>query len=148
LDADTRSTTDAQAAIDAFKLLPFGGSKDGAGHKGYGLMVWVDIFCGALSGSGFTAAEGEAPFSNHFFGAWRIDAFAPVVEYRRQMDERMRNLRSSRPAPGFERVLVAGVPEWENQQDRMVNGVPLHRSVVENLRSLARKYHLDFDLAD
>ncbi len=146
LGPDGRPTTDPQAAIDASTLLPFGGSKDGAGHKGSGLMVWVDIMCGALSGLGFTAVEGEPPHSNHFFGAWRVDAFAPVEEYRRQMDERMRDIRSSRPAPGFDRVLVAGVPEWENHQDRTVNGVPLHTSVVEKLRGFAEKYGLDGDL--
>lgn len=148
LDKDGHPTTDPQAAIEAVKLLPFGGSAEGAGHKGYGLMVWVDIFCGALSGAGFTAKPGEEENVNHFFGAWRVDAFVPVDEYKSLMDARMRDLRSTEPAPGSDRVLVAGQAEWENLQDRTANGVPLHPSVIDMLRGYAKKYGLDFDLAD
>jgi L-2-hydroxycarboxylate dehydrogenase (NAD+) len=148
LDRTGHPTTDPTAAMEAIKLLPFGGSPEGAGHKGYGLMVWVDIMCGALSGFGFTARPGDDENVNHFFGAWRVDAFVPLEEHRRLMDERMRELRATPPAPGFQRVLVAGQPEWENLQDRQANGVPLHPTVVEMLRGYATKYRLDFDLLD
>ena len=148
LDKTGHPTTDPTAAIEAVKLLPFGGSREGAGHKGYGLMVWVDVMCGALSGYGFTAKKGEEENVNHFFGAWRVDAFIPAAEHKRLMDERMRELRATPPAPGFERVLVAGQPEWENMQDRQKNGVPLHPTIIAMLKGYAEKYRLDFDLVD
>ena len=53
------------------------------------------------------------------------------------MDERIRDLRSTTPAPGYERVMVAGQPEWENMQDRKVNGIPLHPTVIEMLKGYA-----------
>ena len=36
--------------------------------------------------------------------------------------------------------MVAGQPEWENMQDRTVNGMPLHPTVIDMLRGYAVKY--------
>jgi len=146
LDRDGHTTTDPQAAMDGLRLLPLGATKEGSGHKGYGLGLWVDIFCGALSGSGFTAKAGEEENVNHFFGAWRVDAFVPVDEFKRLMDGRMRDLVSTPPLDGFDRVLYAGLPEWEAEQDRMAHGVALHPSVIVKLRGLADELGLAFDL--
>lgn len=146
LDRDGHPTTDPNAALEGVKLLPLGGTKDGGAHKGYGLATWVDIFCGALSGYGFTGPPGEEENVSHFFGAWRVDAFMPVSEFKHLMDGRMRDLRSTMPAPGFDRVLVAGLPEWEAEQDRRANGIPLHPSVIEMLRRHAEHDGLPFDI--
>jgi LDH2 family malate/lactate/ureidoglycolate dehydrogenase len=146
LDRSGHPTTDPEEAMAAVKLLTFGGSREGAAHKGYGLGVWVDIFCGALSGWGFTAKPGEEENVNHFFGAWRVDAFVPIERHKALMDERMRDLRATPPAPGFGRVMVAGQPEAENMADRLANGIPLHPTVIDTLRGYATKYGLAFDL--
>ena len=47
------------------------------------------------------------------------------------MDEFLRMLKATPPAPGHDQVLVAGQPEWETQQDRLANGIPIHKEVVE-----------------
>jgi len=148
LDKSGLPTTDPAEALAAVKLLTFGGSREGAGHKGYGLGVWVDVMCGALSGWGFTAKPGEEENVNHFFGAWRVDAFVPIERHKQLMDERVRDLRSTTPAPGFARVMVAGQPEWENMEDRKVNGVPLHPTVIDMLKGYAKKYGVAYDLTD
>jgi len=148
LDRNGQPTTDPDEALAAGKLLPFGGSREGAGHKGYGLGVWVDIMCGALSGWGFSMVGGDDETMNHFLGAWKIDAFVPIERHRELMDARVRDLRASKPAPGFARVMVAGQPEWENLSDRTVNGVPLHPSVIDMLRGYGTKYGLDDTLTD
>ncbi len=148
LDRNGIPTTDPAEAKAAVKLLTFGGTKEGAAHKGYGLGVWVDIMCGALSGWGFTAKPGEEENVNHFFGAWKVDNFVPIERHKQLMDERVRDLRSTTPAPGFKRVMVAGQPEWENLQDRTVNGIPLHPRVIEMLKGYAAKYGVPYDLTD
>ncbi len=148
LDRNGQPTTDPAEALAAVKLLTFGGSREGAGHKGYGLGVWVDIMCGALSGWGFIGKPGEEENVNHFFGAWKVDNFVPIERHKQLMDERVRDLRSTAPAPGYARVMVAGQPEWENMEDRKVNGVPLHPTVVEMLRGYAEKYRIPYDLTD
>ncbi len=49
------------------------------------------------------------------------------------MDELIRGLRESAPAPGHERVSVAGDPEFAAEEDRRAHGVPLHPAVVAEL---------------
>lgn len=148
LDTNGMPSTDPNEVMAAVKLLTFGGSREGAAHKGYGLGVWVDIMCGALSGWGFTAKPGEEENVNHFFGAWKVDNFVPIDRHKQLMDERVRDLRSTTPAPGYARVMVAGQPEWENMEDRKINGVPLHPTVIDMLKGYAVKYGVEYDLSD
>jgi LDH2 family malate/lactate/ureidoglycolate dehydrogenase len=144
-DKDGVPTSDPDAAIEANLMLPLGGNKEGSAHKGYGLATWVEIFCGLLSGTGFGLQLGRDNVG-HFFGAWRIDAFMPVPEFKSMMDSLLRDLKSTKPAPGFDRVLVAGIPEWECMEDRKANGIPLHPTVVDMLRDYAHECGSAFDL--
>jgi LDH2 family malate/lactate/ureidoglycolate dehydrogenase len=145
-DSTGRPTTDPQAAMEAKLMLPLGGSREGSAHKGYGLSAWVEIFCGVLSGTGFGMQLGRDNVG-HFFGAWRIDAFMPAGEFKSMMDSLLRDLKSTKPAPGFDRVLVAGVPEWETVADRVASGIPLHPTVIDTLREYADEVGAAFDLA-
>lgn len=147
LDEEGQSTTDPAVAMRATRLLPLGGTREGSAHKGYGLSVWVDLFCGALSGFGFTGLAGDKENVNHFFGAWRVDAFTPADEFKALMDERLRELKATAPAPGFDRVMVAGQPEHEHEQDCMAHGIPLHPTVVERLRGVADEDGIPFELS-
>ncbi len=147
LGRDGTPTNDPVEALEALRLLPLGATKEGSAHKGYGLGLWVDIFCGVLSLAGFAGHPVDTYQVGHFFGAWRIDAFAPVAEFKELLDERLRDLRSTPPAQGFDRVLYAGLPEWETEQDRRANGIPLHPSVIEKLRDLAARTGIAFEAA-
>ena len=111
-------------------LLPLGSARDGGSHKGYGLACIVDILTGILSGTAYGMAPGRPNFS-HFVAAYKIDAFTEVETFKDLMDDFLRDLKSTPPAPGQERVLVAGQIEWETEQDRRANGIPLHREVVQ-----------------
>jgi LDH2 family malate/lactate/ureidoglycolate dehydrogenase len=137
LGPDFQPTTDAQEALESGLMLPLGATKEGSAHKGSGLALWVDIMSGVLSLGGFPAIATDPTGVGHFFGAWRVDAFAPLDEYRAMMDVRLRDIRTTPPAPGYDRVYYAGLPEWEAEQDHRANGVPLHPTVLVNLRELA-----------
>ena len=145
LGRDGLPTTDAREALEAGLMLPLGATKEGSAHKGSGLALWVDIMCGVLSLAGFVGHPVDHYQVGHFFGAWRIDAFAPTAEFKALMDERLLAIRTTPPALGYDRVLYAGLPEWEAEQDRRVNGVPLHPTVVVKLRELAGELGLRFD---
>ena len=90
----------------------------------------MDILCGVLSLSGFGAGRGRGTFA-HFVAAFDVEAFADTGEFKAMMDDYMRTLKETPPAPGHDRVLVAGQLEWETEQERRRNGIPLHREVVE-----------------
>jgi LDH2 family malate/lactate/ureidoglycolate dehydrogenase len=145
LGRDGQPTDDPVEALDAVLMLPLGATKEGSAHKGSGLGLWVDIMCGVLSLAGFPGHPVDGHQVGHFFGAWRIDAFAPADEFKALMDERLRDIRTTPPAPGYDRVLYAGLPEWEAEQDRRANGVLLHPTVVVKLRELAAEMGLRYD---
>jgi LDH2 family malate/lactate/ureidoglycolate dehydrogenase len=126
--------------------LPLGGfGTDNGGHKGYGLGVLVEILCGVLSGGPF-GAELMLPedglhggYTSHFFGAMRIDAMRDPAEFKRDMDRELRAFKNSAPAPGQERVMVAGEPEYEFTERYRREGVPINDKVFEALDALAER---------
>jgi LDH2 family malate/lactate/ureidoglycolate dehydrogenase len=146
LGRDGLPTDDPVEAMESLLMLPLGATKEGSAHKGSGLGLWVDLMCGVLSLQGFPGHPADAHGVGHFFGAWRVDAFAPAVEFKALMDERLRDITSTPPAPGYDRVYYAGLPEHEHELDARARGVPLHPQVVANLRELARETGIPLDL--
>ena len=55
-------------------------------------------------------------------------------QFKVMMDEWLQMLKSTKPAPGHDRVLVAGQPEAEVEAVRRVDGIPLHPDVTQWLR--------------
>ena len=129
-DDDGNPIMEAIETPPTYQLLPLGSTREGGSHKGYGLACVVDILSGILSGTGFGMVPGRPNFS-HFVGAYNIDAFTDVDRFKDLMDDFLRSLKATPPAPGHERVLVAGQPEWETQKERLANGIPLHKEVIQ-----------------
>jgi L-2-hydroxycarboxylate dehydrogenase (NAD+) len=157
IDRDGAPTTDPNAMIDGGAQLPLGSTRDGGGHKGYGLAVMVDVLSGVLSGANwgpFTppfALRQEIPARSvgkgigHFFGALRIDAFIDTDEFKRQIDDMVRTLRKTRPAPGTAGPLIPGDPEREAETIRRREGIPLVPAVVDELRDISRQTGIPLD---
>src|SRR5881628_1441914 len=151
IDRNGAPTTDPNAMIDGGAQLPLGSTRDGGGHKGYGLALVVDVLSAVLSGANwgpFTppfALRQEMPArsvgkgTGHFFGALRIDAFIDKDEFKRQIDDFIRTLRKTRPAPGTAGPLIPGDPEREAEKLRRRGGIPLVTAVVDELRDISRQ---------
>ena len=86
---------------------------------------------------GFLRVPGDV---SHHFIAYRIDAFCDPDAFRDHMQTFLRGLRETRPAPGHDRVLYAGLAEHETEQDRRANGIPYHPDVVQYFRDLATEH--------
>jgi len=151
LDREGRPTTDPAAMIAGGALLPLGSDRERGGHKGYGLGLMVDVLCAVLSGANWGpfappfVLRGEIPARSvgkgigHFFGAMRIDAFRDPDEFKSQIDELVRTLRATRPAPGTAGPLLPGDPERLAEKERAKTGVPLGPAVVAELRGIAKQ---------
>ena len=162
VDGDGNLATDPNARGEGGYILPIGGFRETGGHKGYGLMLLVDILTGVLSGAaiGATAAKlskegaeservrraGAAANTGHFFGALRIDGFRPAEEFKEEMDEMFRVIRSSEKLPGWDRILVHGEPEWEAEIDRRANGIPLDAPTYASLEQLSSDLNVPLNI--
>jgi len=137
-------------------LIPLGGDKEHGSHKGYALGAIVDIFSAVLSGANYgpwvppfpayIPMPDEQPGKGigHFFGAMRIDAFRPADEFKKHMDKWIRRFRSSKTIKDQQKVLIPGDPEREMEEQRMNNGIPLLKPVIEDLKFLAERWDINF----
>jgi L-2-hydroxycarboxylate dehydrogenase (NAD+) len=136
-------------------ILPLGGAREeDGGHKGYGLALLVDILCGVLPGAGYATTiypkdEAGRPLPanvGHFFGAIRVDAFRPLDEFKATMDDIIRRLKDSAKAEGAERVYVHGEKEFEGEERRRREGIPLHPKTVAMMQQIAQELGVAYDL--
>jgi LDH2 family malate/lactate/ureidoglycolate dehydrogenase len=157
-DADGNATQEANILKNGGALLPLGSEKEQGSHKGYALGSIVDIFSAVLSGASF--GPWAPPFPayvpmpenmpgeglGHFIGAMRIDAFRPAADFKSNMDLWLNRFRNATPAKGHEQVYVAGDIERSMEKVRMQNGIPLVQTVQHDLKTLAQKMSLSFEL--
>ena len=68
--------------------------------------------------------------------------------FKDDMDLYAKSLRECAPAPGHERVLYAGLSEYEAYQDRSVNGIPYHPEVIEWFRNKTAELGVEHFLGD
>ncbi|HEY4154239.1 MAG TPA: Ldh family oxidoreductase [Puia sp.] len=135
-------------------LLPLGGDREHGSHKGYALGAIVDIFSGVLSGANY--GPWVPPFPayvtipenmpgkgiGHFFGALRIDGFRKPEEFKKDMDQWLVRFRTAKPGMGHEKVIVPGDPEREMEAIRKKQGIPLMKSVLEDLDWLSSRFRI------
>ncbi|MEZ6017333.1 MAG: Ldh family oxidoreductase [Planctomycetota bacterium] len=151
IDSDGHMTTDPDVMMAGGALSPLGGDREHGGHKGYALAVAVDLLCCVLSGANwgpfappFTLQQ-QIPTRSvgkgigHFFGALRVDAFVDPEEFARQMDDYVRTMRATKPAPGTDGPLIPGDPEREAEAHRRVHGIPVVDAVVADLQRVAQE---------
>lgn len=119
---------------DDYAILPLGGDRETGSHKGYSLGIMIEILSGVLSGNG--AGFMRRNSSSHHFIAYDIEKFTDVAGFKADMDALLKRLRESKPAPGNDRVMYAGLGEHEEEIDRRANGVPYHATTIEYINSI------------
>jgi len=146
LNKDGEPTTNAKEANEG-ALLPLGG------HKGYGLAMAIEVLVASLAGGPFGPHIGElyknptrAQGVGHFFGAIRIDRFRPATEFKADMDAMIREVKAEPRAKGFDKIMVAGEPEFLVEQERREKGVPLSDAVVNDLSKLGASIGVPFEV--
>lgn len=128
-----------------FFMLPFGGTRENGGHKGYGFATIVDFMAGILSGNGPGFLAGNNKHSL-FVMAMKVEAFLDAASFKSDMDSLLERLSTMKPTKGHDRVFYAGLIEHEEEARRKVEGIPYHREVVEWFNQTAATLELDFQL--
>jgi LDH2 family malate/lactate/ureidoglycolate dehydrogenase len=132
VDGEGRPTTDPATAIKGM-LLP------AAGPKGFGLALMIDLVCGGLSGGAIGGevkplyGDPAVPYGcAHLFLAIAPAKFGVEGEFAGRVAALAQSVRTSKPAPGVERVQAPGDPE---RARRAANAgtCPLPADVLEKL---------------
>lgn len=116
-----------------FMMLPLGGTREIGSHKGFGLMMLVEVLTTLLVGQG--GGPGRRADSAHYFMAYNIEAFSDQATFKTDMDQYLRRLLDCKPAPGEERVVYPGILEAEAEKKRAAHGIPYHPEVIEWFRT-------------
>ncbi|HSB40650.1 MAG TPA: Ldh family oxidoreductase [Methylomirabilota bacterium] len=115
---------------DDFFQAPLGGTREQGSHKGYGLALMAEVLSTLLAGALPTMLDPGSGSKNQF-AAYDIAAFTDLERFKDTMDQMLRALRTSAPAPGQERVLYPGLSEAEELAHRRAHGIPLHKEVIQ-----------------
>jgi uncharacterized oxidoreductase len=120
-------------------------------HKGYGLAVACELLGGALTGGGVTDYDNKTRrrVLNGMLSIVIDPARLKTQErYLRDSKSFLAWLRSSRTAPGHDRVRIAGEPEREYRAKREREGVPVDDETWNEIRAAAEKLKLSAQQVD
>ncbi|MFX0049430.1 MAG: Ldh family oxidoreductase [Candidatus Hermodarchaeota archaeon] len=131
-------------------LLPLGGLGEAtSGYKGFGYATFVEILSSALQDGVFlkdTAGiieDGQKRLKvGHFFLAININHFTPLKRFKLITGTIMRNLRASKKAPGMSRIYTAGEKEYFSEKERKNQGIPINKSLQEDIKSMQKELKL------
>jgi len=140
---DGKLTTDPKQLRQGGALLPLGGTE---GYKGSGLAAMVEVLCGLLTGLGF----GVEPTGRHndgvFMAVFNVAAFRPLKDFKKEVAEFARYLKSTPPSEGSKGVFYPGEVEYLRERERRRDGIEIEDATWEKLRALAGEYKLAGEL--
>ena len=132
LDADGNPTSDPSRLA---YLNPF------AGPKGFGLGIVMETLSGILAGA--KPAPCRAPEDpktvGQVFGAVNIEAFRPLDDFLIDVDATIDSIHGLQPAPGVDRVLVPGEPEWIKRARALAEGIDYPPGLLDAVEATGRR---------
>lgn len=140
-----------EIVLDNAALLPLGGMDEYTGsHKGYCLSTIVEILSSALQSGAFLFQLSGLDENNeptrfrvgHFFMAMNIESFLPVEEFKKNIGDLLRTLRTTRKAPGAPRIYTAGEKEFEMEKLVAIQGVPVNENLKKDILYLQKELKL------
>jgi LDH2 family malate/lactate/ureidoglycolate dehydrogenase len=142
IDNQGRPTTDPNDLYTSPRgaILPFGGP---VAHKGFALGVMVDILSGALSGAGCSQSDTCRLGNAMFFSVVDIEKFVSREEFLEQVTTLKRHIQSSPPAPGFQEILMPGMPEFRQEERRRREGILVDEETWRQFVGCAEKLGVD-----
>ena len=153
---DGKTETDATKVLKDLgmgkaALLPLGGrGEETSGYKGYGYATLVELLSAALTDGIYLKdtigiiEKGQKRLKvGHFFLAINIESFLPLSNFEKTAGNIMRGLRNSKKEPGREKIYTAGEKEYIAENERNKSGIPLNKSLQEDIKIMLKELHLD-----
>jgi uncharacterized oxidoreductase len=132
-------------------LAPLGAMTCFGEHKGYGLAVACELLGGALTGGGVTDHDNKTQrrvlngMLSIVIDPARLGTQEKLIDDSKSF---LAWLRASRPAPGHDRVRIAGEPEREYRAQRERDGIAVDEETWNEIRAAAMKLKLPAEKID
>jgi uncharacterized oxidoreductase len=147
LDDQGNPTIDPKFGV----IEPFGALTTFGLHKGYGLAVVCELLGGALTGGGTWHTEDRSKrrvlngMLSILIDPSRLGTAAP---FEREAREFIAWVKQSPPAPGTDRVRIAGDPERETRARREKDGVAVDATTWQEIHAAAAKVGVSAESVD
>ncbi|MCC7355021.1 MAG: Ldh family oxidoreductase [Anaerolineae bacterium] len=144
IDAQGRPATTSRAYIEGGAMLPFGA------HKGYALLLLVELLAGALTGAGVaqepTGSPSEGAGGNAtFIIVLDIPHFTDVEQFYADVDGLFDRLKRVKPAAGFKEVIIPGEPEAAARVKKAGEGITVPGPIWEQIKAIATEGKVSLD---
>ncbi|MBW8858917.1 MAG: malate/lactate/ureidoglycolate dehydrogenase [Caulobacter sp.] len=114
-------------------------------HKGYGMAMACELLGGALTGGGtwhYDESSKQRVMNGMLVIVIDAKRLGTAPAFEREARLFLDWLRKSRPAPGFDKVRIAGEPEREMRDKRTRDGIPVDDITWEEIQRAADKVKL------
>lgn len=145
IDSEGNPSTDPGAyyADPQGAIVPLGGAM---GHKGYGLSVMLDVFCGILSGAGIARRDLPPGVNGVWLVLIDVNQMMPSADYAGWIEKYAEWIKGCRKAPGVEEILLPGEVETRRQNERKASGVEIPDTTWKQTTDLAEKLGVSLDV--
>lgn len=149
LDREGRPTTDpSEAYRRGGILLPVGE------HKGYGLAMIMEILAGVLTGAAFSNGIGSLYDLSgttkmnlgHFIMALNVGSLMSEGTFYERLEELLGRVVSSKRVDNEKPIFLPGEIEERRKLQHVGKGIPMKKTVLEDLRGLARDLSVSVEL--
>ena len=125
-------------------VLPLGSSLSHGVHKGFGLLLMVDILAGMLSGDGGSMLRKKGVDTHSFF-AMKIGCLEGG-QFTTLMDEMIEKLHRSPVQEGISSVRYPGERAAQSVEERHKTGIPLHENIAKELEAMGESLGIPCDI--
>ena len=141
IDKDGSPSVNPNDWYDGGVLLPFGK------HKGFGIMVAIEILGRILSGADAYSDSSHGGVYFHHCGVTLIaidsGVFSPVSQFAARTAELAERIRAVPPAPGFDEVIAPGDFEHRARESRLDWGIQIPESTWREIIETGESLGLD-----
>lgn len=142
VDKEGRLTRNPNALYEGGAILPMGGE---VGYKGFSLGLAVEVLGGILSGTGYSYSKKFLGGNGVFMEAIKVEAFMELEEFKREVGELARAVRSSKPRPGFKSIMTPGEIEYKTRKRRLREGIHVPEKTWMEIVKVARELGVEME---
>ena len=125
-------------------LLPFGG------YKGYGLAVAVELLSSVLMGAEWSSKVKVAYYTEggQYVQALDVSHFRPFEEYLRDLEEVVKNIKTSGREETKDEIYLPGEKEAIISVERSIHGIPIDDNLKKELTKVSEELNIPLSLKE